>query len=168
MKNWTIALAVASALAVSACKDKPKELPPAVQAEVMQHMSEAEFAVNIRDYARAEGLLKKATELDPNNARAWIQLGIARRRQNNTSGAKKAYNEALDVLKATYKRDKKQPGPLMAQIEVYVLLGKTDDARKVLEQALKEHPSDRGIREFSEMKLLDQMAKDPQVKASAL
>ena len=168
MKTWIVALLAVLALAVSGCKDKPKELPRAVLAEAAQNVSEAEFAMQIRDYARAEGLLAKAVELNPEEPRYWLQLGAARKRMSNTSGAKKAYEKARDVLKAEYRRDNKSPGPLFAEMEVCMLLGKPNDAKAVYDRMLKDHGDDPDVKNFVENHMLEKLLTDPNLKALSL
>jgi Flp pilus assembly protein TadD len=157
MKRTLHVCLAALALAAAGCKDKPA-----------QNASEAEFAVQIRDFTRAEGLLAKAVELDSESPRLWIQLGTVRKRLDNKSGARKAYEKALSLLEAAYKRDPKEIAPLFGQMEVCVLLGKPDDAKKILEKARKTHADDLELKAFIAQNMLEAMIADPQVKAMAL
>jgi len=124
--------------------------------------------VQIRDYARAEGLLAKAVELDSETPRLWIQLGTVRRRLDNKSGARKAYEKARELLVQIYKRDPKTIAPLFGQMEVCVLLGKPDDAKKLLEKARKDHPDSPELKAFVADNMLEAMIADPQIKAMSI
>ena len=157
-----ISFIVFSALfAIAGCRDKPKEVPKAALLESAHLASEAAFAVQVREYARAEGLLAKAVEINSEDAELWMQLGVARRRLDNRDGARQAYGKALSLREAAYKREPK-PELLVQQIEALVLLGKTDEARALLEKAQKKHGNDPQIKEFVAGKYIDQMLADPQ------
>lgn len=164
----TVAICAAVAVLLGGCKDKPKEIPKVALAEAAQDVSEAEFALQIRDYARAENLLSKAVELNPEEPRYWLQLGAARKKLANTRGAKKAYERARDVLKAQYRRDKSSAGPLFAEMEVCVLLGKPGDAKSVYERVVKDHGNDPEVKNFVEGHMFDKLLEDPNLKAMAL
>ena len=168
MNKLIVISAVALALAVAGCKDKPKEVSPAAKAEAAQLASEAEFAMKIRDFARAETLLMKSTELDPGGASYWMQLGAASKLLNKPGEAKKAYELAREVIRAEYEKDTSNPAPLFAEVEICVLLGKPDEAREVIAKAQKNHKDDRDVAMFVEGKVLDQMLADPQIKSVGL
>lgn len=169
MKMWKVAVFAALAAALTeGCKPKPKEIPPAIRAQAATDASEAEFAMQIRDYARAEPLLTHAAELVPEEPRYWLQLGAARKRLNNPSGARKAYERALNLFQAAYKRDKSTPGPLFAQMEVYVLLGKPGEAKSVYDKLVREHGTEPDVKNFVEGHLYEQLLVDPKLKEMAL
>lgn len=169
MKRTTIVLLAALALSAAGCgPGKPKEISKAARAEAAQNASEAEFASQIRDWGRAESLLSRSVELDPENSQYWLHLGVIRRRLNNTSGARKAYERARDLLRTDYKRDKTSPAPLLVEIEVCILLGKPDDAKKVLETAKREHGDDPNVRAFVENNVLQKMMENPDLKSIGL
>jgi tetratricopeptide (TPR) repeat protein len=166
-KSLLLGLALLACVAAG-CKDKPKEVPKAVRAEAAQNASEGEFAMQIRDYARAETLFAKSVELDKMVPQYWIQLGAARKRQGNTSGARKAYEEARDICRAEIKRDKNASGFRFIEMEVCLLLGKPDEAKKLLETAKRDLPDDPTMRQFVESNALDRMSADPELKAVGL
>lgn len=168
MKSLLMAALAALLLLGQGCKDKPKEVSTIARGQAAQDVSEAEFAMQIRDYTRAEGLLDKAVQLDPEIARYWLQLGAARKKLNNTSGAKKAYERARELLKAEYRRDKSSPAPLFAEIEVCILLGKPSDAKSVSEQMVKNHSEDIDVKNFVANHVLEKLLVDPNLKAMAL
>jgi tetratricopeptide (TPR) repeat protein len=168
MNKLTLCALAAALLVAGGCKDKPKEVPAAARAQAATNSSEAEFALQVREFARAEKLLEEATQLDPEAANYWMQLGAVKKRQNKTSEARKAYERARELVQADYKRDNKSPAPLFAEIEICVLLGKPDEARKVLERAKRDHKDDPDVKAFVAGKVLEQMIESPQVKAVGL
>lgn len=167
MTKSTVLLLAALAFAAGCGPGKPKEVSKAARAEAAQNASEAEFAAQIRDFARAETLLSRSVELDPEMAQYWMHLGAMRRRLNNVSGARKAYERARDLLETDYKR-KKTPEPLLVEVEVCVLLGKPADAKKVLEKAQRAHPDDPNVRAFIENDVLRKMTENADVKSIGL
>lgn len=156
-----------AAAVLAGCKDKPREISKAARAEAAQLAAEASFATQIREHARAEGLLARSVELNPEVAEYWLQLGFARRRQGNLDGARDAYKEALALRQAEYKRNKAAED-LLGQIGIQVLLGKVDAARKLLERAQRDHGDDFEVRKFIEQKRLEAMLADPKLQALAL
>lgn len=74
--------------------------------------SEAEFAMTLRDYARAEGTLAKVVELCPDTGPYWMNLGTARIRLGNRGGAKEAYQSALRAFAAAADLNKDRSGPV--------------------------------------------------------
>ncbi len=168
MKKLLVPCLAAALLLAAGCKDKPKEVPVAVRAEAAQHASEADFAVQIRDYTRARTLLEQAVKLDGEIARYWMQLGAVHKLMDNTSGARKAYEKARDLVQAEYRRDKTDTAPLLAEIEILLLLGREADARKLLDKAAKDHKDDRDVKIFVEGKVIDDMLANPQMKKVGL
>jgi tetratricopeptide (TPR) repeat protein len=130
--------------------------------------SEADLAVNLRDYTRAEGLLAQAVALCPDAGNYWLSLGMTRRKLDNRAGAKKAYEQALDLTRDAYKRNRQDPQPLLQQVYLLALLGRVDDARDTQEKAQKDHPNDRNVHIFVENRQLDRLTADPGFKAMAL
>lgn len=173
MKSWKLVLALAVlGLVAGGCKgkhqEKPKEISVAARAEAAQNYNEAEFAAQIRDHARAEGLLVKAVELDPEVPNYWLRLGVARKKLGNKDGARKAYEHTRELLHILYERDKSSPNPLLAEMEVCVLLGKPDDAKKIYDQVVHDHGSDPEVKEFVQNRTYDALFQSPRLKEIAL
>ncbi len=145
-----------------------KEATPLQKKEAAHLFSEAQFSAGLRDFAAAEPLLAKATELHPGHGPYWAELGTVRRRLGNNSGAKQAYQKSLDAFKAAAKKDPKDPELVLQQVYVLALLGRADDARATLERALNEIPDDRALKVFAESKQLDRILADPKFKEIAL
>jgi tetratricopeptide (TPR) repeat protein len=164
---------IAVALVLSGCgkessKTASSEPTRAMRAEAALLLSEAEFAVQLRDHARAEPLLAKAVSLVGDNADHWIMLGATRRRLGNIDGARKAYREALAVLDRDYKKTPDEVGIVLEQIYVHALLGQKDQARALLDKAAKRHASSKELQEFIRVKSLDRLLEDRAFKEIAL
>src|ERR1019366_3220942 len=84
-----LGLLIAAALVLSACRHK--EITKLEREEAANVASEADFAVTVREWSRAEGLYAKAATLCPDSGDYWVSLGIVRMRLNDHSGARSAY-----------------------------------------------------------------------------
>eukprot|EP01031_Cornospumella_fuschlensis_P048113 gene48113-58932_t len=89
-------------LIAAGCKPKAADITSLQRKEAANLVSEAQFAMSIRDYARAEGLLTKATALEFDNGNYWISLGSMRVRLGQRPAAKAAYESALHAFEAAY------------------------------------------------------------------
>lgn len=163
-----IPLILCAALLLSAgCSKKPKEVPASVKAEAAMLISEAQFASSIREHTRAEELINRAIKLRDDVPEYWVSLGMARRRQENKDGARKAYEKALSLHKDRYKADK-NPEELGQQAFVLALLGRTDEALKVLDKGLKDHPDDAALKKLADPRGLPSTFKNAKFKELAL
>jgi tetratricopeptide (TPR) repeat protein len=156
------ALVLAAALSLTGCSKKV--ISPLDRAEAANMASEADFAMNVHEWARAEGLYAKATALCPDTGLTWIALGVARMHLNDHSGARSAYKSAASAYKSAYEGDPSNSQALEQQAYVLVLLGRQDEARSVAAKAQKDHPDDRIIREFAEGGQLEKVIADPGLK----
>ena len=161
-------LSLAAVALLAGCEKKPVEVTRQMQAEVANLLSEADFANQLRDYARAEPLLAKAVVIMPDIGENWVLLGAARKRLNDTVGARTAYREALAAFERSFKAEPKETELLLQQVYVHALLGQTDKARSVLAKAGKDFPADREIQDFIQSKAIDRMVTDPSFKAVVL
>lgn len=166
MKLNSLCMAVVALVLAAGCK--PKVIPELQRKQAANFVSEAQFALTLRDYARAEPLLAKATELCPDVGETWLNLGVTRRKLGDKSGAKKAFEGARAAYQDLYEQDPKQTDALLQEVYALALLGREADARKVLEKALKKDPENRALRGFSESKQLDRLLADPGFKEIAL
>jgi len=155
-------------LGTTSCRHKPKEVAPIARAEAAQNASEAEFAVQIRDYARAEQTLVKAVELDPTVPRYWKELGSARKHLGDVDGARKAYEKAFDTLRDEHNANPASAGPVLGEVEACVLLGKKDQAREILQKAAHDYPNDEQVKAIIANNVLDKIIADPAIQSSAL
>lgn len=168
MKVIPLLLTLVALLAFSGCKPKPKDISPLQRKEAASLVSEAQFALTLRDYARAEPLFEKASKLCPDVGDYWVNLGVTRRRLGNKSGAKSAYEKAASAYHDAHDINPKEPEPFLQEVYVLALLGKMDDARKALGKAHKALPDNRAVKGFVENKQLDRIIEDPTFKEIAL
>lgn len=147
---------------------RDKKITDLQRKEAAHLASEAEFAVTLRDFARAESVLTKVVELCPDTGAYWVSLGSARMRLGNRSRAKASYESALSAYEAEAKREKTDIEPWLAQVSVLALLGRADDARALLDKMAKRFPENRTVRAFIDQKQLDQMLRDPKFKEISL
>src|SRR4051812_49381726 len=130
------------------CQPKAKEITDSQRKEAANHVSEAEFALTLRDYARAEPLYTKATELCPDNAQYFVNLGAVRKQLGKTREAKSAYESALKVQQQAYARDPKNGGLVLEQVYLLAVLGRTEEARAALKKGQAVHTDDQKVRGF--------------------
>lgn len=156
-------------LCAGACsKPKPKEVSSLARKQAAALVSDADFAIQIHDDARAEASLSQAVELDPEQTDVWLELGYARKRLGNADGARTAYKGALAAAKRKCNEDPKDFDSLIDQVFSLALLGQLDDARALLADSAKAHPDNRQLQGFVTDKVLDRMIADPQFKKNAL
>jgi Flp pilus assembly protein TadD len=177
--RFTLGLLAAGWLFAVGCKPKPKEPSSLQRKEAATLVSEAQFALQLKDLTRAEGLLAKAVELSWDAGKVWVDLGSVRVRRGKKDAARTAYQAALKAYEdeAAKPADAKDGagasagpdvGPWMQQVYVLALLGRVDDARAVLAKAQKKFPESRAVRAFAEQKQIDKMIADPAFKLIAL
>lgn len=159
-------LVVLASLVAGGCK--AKEPTSLERKEAAALVSEAQFALQLKDYARAETLLAKAAALCPDTGKFWVDLGAMRVRLGKKDAARTAYTSGLGAYEEAAKAEPKDAKPLLQQIYVLALLGRTEDARAVLLRAQKKFPDDRAVRVFAEGKQIDKMTTDPRFKEIAL
>ena len=166
----SILLAVALFAFFTGCGRKKTEITTQQRKEAELLVNEAEFAMNLRDWARAEGLLTKAVQLVPDEGVYWTSLGSMRVRTGNRAGAKQAYEEALKSYQADVAADKTKANvePWLKQVYVLALLGRTEQARTLLADIAKRFPDHRNVRAFVDGKQFDRMIADPLFKDAAL
>lgn len=155
-------------VALAGCGRSGPEITDLQRKQAAHLASEAEFAVNLRDYARAEPVLAQVVELVPDNGVHWVNLGSVRKRLGKTGAAKDAYQGALKAYEGQAKRAPTEPEPWFKQIYVLALLGRVEDARARVEKMREKFPTHRLVRVFVEEKQFDQMLADPKFKEIAL
>jgi len=132
------------------------------------HASVAAAAGNtaeaLEHYTAAEKALTQATILDPDNANCWVDLAIARVRINDKSGAKTALKKVISICNANFAKDPQNLTWLIQQIRPLIMLGRIDDARALLDKAVKQFPDNAQVRRIKDMKIIDQLLADPQIK----
>jgi len=167
MKRLLFCVACACFLCVTGCSKKHQEVPVAVKAEAASLISEAQFAMQIREFSRAEELIQRAIKLRDDVPEYWATLGMAQRKQDNREGARQAYKKALSLHVDRYK-ESRQPDELAQQAFVLGLLGRTDEALKLLEQGLKDYPDSSAMKEMADPRGLPRTFQTAEFKALAL
>ena len=168
MKLLRVLLIPLACIAAAGCAKKKVEISESARREASLHVSEAQFALSIRDYARAEPLLAKAAALTPDVPALWFELGKTRMRLNQRGPAREAYRAALAGYAESAKSQPAEPQWVTNQIAVLVLLGRTDEARALLEQMPGRFPDNPDVRAYVEHKPIDAMLADPKAKELAL
>ena len=167
MKRVFVLLICAGLALGAGCSKKNKEVPAGVKAEAASLVSEAQFAMQIREFSRAEELMQRALKLREDMPEYWVTLGMARRRQDNRDGARKAYKTALGLHTDRYK-ETHQPEELAQQAFVLALLGRADEALMLLNQGLKDHANNPVMQKMADPRGLPRTFKTDEFKALAL
>ncbi len=144
-----------------------KEVTERDRKEAVHLVSEAQFALTMREWARAEALLAKAVELAPTGD-YWMSLGGTRVRLNNRKGAKVAYEAALKALGHEAARHNTSPAPWLKQAYVLALLGRREESQAVIAKGAKAFPNDGRLRALTEPKEFERMVSSPNFKDVAL
>ncbi|MFM8619774.1 MAG: hypothetical protein ACKOE8_13745 [Opitutaceae bacterium] len=156
-------LATAAALfVVGGCgKSDPKDAE--LRRKQAEHLlAEADFAVNLREWTRAEGLLLKATEVAPDEAEIWVSLGAARVLRGDKAQARTAYEKALSLHAGAASEKSGSPAePWLRQVHILALLGREKDARVLLEKAGRRLDGNREVKAFIDARELDRLLADP-------
>ena len=160
---FTVFICVTTLALAAGCTKKLKEVDPQAEKEAKLLMSEAQFAMSIREYPRAEELIRRSIKLTDEVPEYWVSLGMTLRKQDNKDEARKAYKRALELHTLRYEISKK-PEELAQQAFVLGLLGKTDDALKVLEKGLKEYPDSPVMKKMADPRGLPSTFKNQQFK----
>jgi Flp pilus assembly protein TadD len=146
---------------------QPRPVAKAVAAAAEGHASDAAFAVQIRDYARAAASLTEALKLREDVPEWWASLGSVNRRLDKTSEARSAYRKALALHEERYSKTR-DPDEIMARIYLLIVLNREKDARDLLATGLKTHPEDEQLVRFEQNKGIDLLLSDPAVKENRL
>jgi tetratricopeptide (TPR) repeat protein len=161
-------MVLAVALLASFGCAKTKEVSAIDRKKAESYVSEAQFALTIRDYARAESLYVQATAACPDDGAYWVGLGTTRMRQGQRESARTAYQTALKNYEGRLREKKTDTEAAMQQVYVLALLGRLDEARALQTKFQSRFPDDHDIRSFVEHKQLDRMIADPRFKEIAL
>jgi Flp pilus assembly protein TadD len=157
-----LALALTVALVLSGChRREPTSLE---RKEAANIVSEAEFAVTMKDWPRAEGLYVKASDLCPDDGDTWVNLGVVLMHEHKNGPARDAYKSSLSAYKEASKLAPTDPIPVIRRAYVLVVLGRPDDARSLVNEAAEKMPNDRRLRGFIESKGIDRLITDPEIK----
>ena len=108
MKLPSLLLVALALLTAAACTPKVRHSTDLERKKAANLASEAQFAITLRDFARAEPLLDQTTQLCPDVADGWLQLGAIRVKLGDKAKARVAYEGALKAVRAAYAEDAKQ------------------------------------------------------------
>jgi tetratricopeptide (TPR) repeat protein len=161
-----VALATILVFAASGCTRR-KEVTERDRKEAAFLISEAQFAMTVREWARAEGLLVKAVAVAPQGD-SWLSLGGVRMRLNNRDGAREAYQSALKAFEQESAQNNKASEPWVKQAFVLGLLGRKSDSQALITKAAKIFPNDAKIRALTDPKELERMFSTQNFKEMAL
>ncbi len=129
--------------------------------------SEAQFAMNLREWPRAEKLLLDAIKITP-EAVFYHNLGSTRMRMGNRAGAKEAYLSAIEACDRMVAANKKNTDALLKKVQLLALVGRVNDARELAKKVEKDFPADPAVRAFVDGKALDGLIASPTFKEIAL
>jgi Flp pilus assembly protein TadD len=156
-------LLLTAVLALSGCHRR--EITKLERDEAANLVSEAQFAVTLKEWTRAEGLFAKATQLCPDDGDMWVNLGMVRMRLNDHGGARSAYKSALSAFKDEISLNPTHMQTRLHRAYILVILGDQDDARDEIEKARAKYPDDRLLRNFAENHGMEKMLADPDLKS---
>ncbi len=171
-RRWSLRAVASLALlaGLAGCGAGRPEITEHQRKEADHLVAEANFALTLRDWARAEGLLARAVGLVPDNGEVWTMLGATRVRLGNKSGARDAYLKGLKAFEgeAAAPGAKNDPEPWLDQIYVLAVLGRVGDARALVGKMERQFPNHPRVRAFVGGKQFDQLLADPKFKEVAL
>ena len=168
MSHFLFVLIAAAILSLGVGCGGKKEITSLQRKEAATLESEAQFALTLKDYTRAEDLLARAAQLVPDAGPLWLRLGSTRMKLGQRGAAKEAYKNGLDAFKEVAKDKKNEPDASLQQVTALALLGRIDEARKLVEKLAREFPENRTVRAFVDEKTFERMIADPQFKEIAL
>ncbi|MFI5356567.1 MAG: hypothetical protein ACHQ4G_04455 [Opitutales bacterium] len=166
MKRLVLSLLAALGLIGAGCSRK-REITTLQRQQAAALITEAQFALTIRDLPRAEGLFRQAAETCPDTGAYWINLGSVCRKLGQTAEVKQAYGRAVDAFASAFAANGRDVGPLLDEMYACALLGRMDDARALLKNARAKFATDPRMRGVDDQ-TLDRMLGDPAFQAQAI
>lgn len=156
-----------SGLLTTGCRPQPPpEISATTKAEAAALVSEAQFALQIREYARAEELMRRTLKLRDDLPEYWVTLGMAAKQAGHASEARPAYEKALTIHRQRY-QETKRPEELGQEAWVLALLGRREEALQVLATGRKAHPDNEALRKLADPRGLARTFDTPEFKAMA-
>lgn len=140
----------------------PKPVERVVEIEADNHMNDAEFAAQIKDWSRAESSIQKAVNLRTDIPQWWINLGSVQKRLGKAGEAKSAYRKALSLHEKAYSEGK-DPQEVLSLVFVHLLLNEEKKARSALEKGLDKHKEAEILKRFQTQGGIDALLKDPEI-----
>jgi tetratricopeptide (TPR) repeat protein len=107
---------------------------PVEDSSAPPELLQAETAIEKKDFATAEPLLKKVTDRDPGNYQAWFDLGFVYNAQGQTDNSIAAYRKSVAA----------KPDVFESNLNLGLMLAKNNqlDAEQFLRAATKLRPTD--------------------------
>lgn len=175
MKHAHVILMALAALVFAGCGNRgpkrtpgqPRAVSATIAAQADEAASDATFALQIQDYARAAQSLKKSLGFRDDIPDRWEALAYAYKHLNQTSDARDAYRRALKLWKQYYS-ETKDPGDGMHELYVLIYLGRADEARALAKTLAKANPNNTDVQNFYQNKGVDAMLADPTVQDRSL
>ena len=130
-------------------------------------VSEAQFAITVKEWARAEGLFDRAAKMAPQGD-YFLSLGAVRIQLKNRSGAKQAYEMALKAFRQESARSNASAEVWIKQAYVLGLLGRKGESKSIIEKAVKVFPNDSKLRGLTDPKELERIFSTQSFKDMAL
>lgn len=162
-----LSVAVSALVLGPGCGAGKEEITERQRMEAAHLASEAEFAATLRDYARAEALFSQIVQLAPDTGSYWVSLGSMRVRLGDRARARESYQAALRAFTTEAGKEEADAEPWLDRVHTLALLGRIEEARKVLAQAAQRFPNDRHVRRFVEGEF-ERILENPEFKAMAL
>jgi hypothetical protein len=103
-------------------------------------------AMNAGDLERAHALLAEAVKLDPDFAEAWAGMGMACVKVGDYKRAEEFYERALSLHQERYRNEPSNAGYSLQQIFLLALLGRDDEAKRLLSQPRCDEIGYSGLR----------------------
>src|SRR4051812_43594827 len=103
---------------LAGCGARKKEITSLQRKEAANYVSEAQFAVTVRDYARAESLYTKAAAVCPDTGEFWLGAASMRVRLGKRDQAKSAYKDALKAYEVEAAANPTDPAPVEQQVTI--------------------------------------------------
>lgn len=124
------------------------EFSGSANSEATQLLAEALQASQVGNLRRAQGLLERATELDPTFSRAWSTLGIVYVTTGDVPQGLKALRKAIEV-------NPHEPSAYKALGMMLRTMGRNEEAAQVWRDLHKEFPEDQDAASNLALTLID-------------
>lgn len=112
---------------------------------------QANMAAFDRQYEEALDLLQAATKNDPEFAPAWLSKGMVYRRLQNDPLAAKCYEVAQLLYRKKHMSSPDNIDYIKGYAEALSLLGRKEEALKLLDTAIARFPRERALLSFKEV-----------------
>lgn len=164
---WLLIFVACGKPVASSSGKLPREVPRQEAAKADNAASEAVFAHQLRDYPRAIQSLETALALRKDIPDWWELLARCHLASGDKKEARKAYKRALSLWNAYYEQTR-DPRIGLQEVVTMLYLGRDDEAAKLLETLVKNHPEDHELRILIGKKGIEYLLADPDVRSKRL